>query len=146
MIYYQLALSTYTISTILKWKMNVYFSDIFKNGHNDGDVVIVSVDDTEIKCHSIVLETTTEYMKTLKSFRKNANDTSVKIKLQHKPNIIVLVLNKLYNSDYDPKICDVDIIFESVQLVDELQVIPKVREKIIEDITKKFNEKISKEN
>ena len=128
--------------------MDVYLADLFNNGENAGDIVIVSNDNVRMKCHTFVLEATTEYIKTLKSFRKQTNDVSNEIKLDYDAIIIRFVLNKLYNSDYENKNWppSAEDILEDIKLIEELQVIPGIKTKVVNELVENFHKGIRKNN
>lgn len=71
--------------------MDLYLAKLFNNGDNDGDITIISEDNIVIKCHSYVTNTVTDLLLINKSCTFN-------IKFPSK--IIILVLNRLYNSNY----------------------------------------------
>ena len=98
--------------------MDIILKDKFKNS-NDGDIIIYSNDNITIKAHSIVLYNTTEYFK-----------NKTEIKLDYPAEIIIMLINYLYNSNNFN--FNFENIYKFIKLY-ELSKLLKLHPKVYED-------------
>lgn len=99
--------------------MDLCSKDLFNGGDNDGDITIFTKDNQSIKCHSLIMRTTTKYFESMKNFNESKKETTI----NHTSKIVKWIINNLYTSyfEYDNKF-DVYEIISLLKLIDELQI------------------------
>lgn len=127
--------------------MNRKLTKLFNDGVNTGDITIICTDGQLIHCHSFVLESECEFMKGYQHFTQEQQKLSNEIKtisLDYSSNIITIVLNKMYSSEYQIPDISVDEIFLITKLMDE--IIMTDIDSIMSELTSQFEKLLTKDN
>lgn len=103
--------------------MNKLIVELFKDGDNDGNIFIISCNEKRIRCHSFIIKKQAEFFRRFFSFSANTKTEKITtIKLAYDSNIILMLLNKMYNSNYISLHLTPYEIIQYIKLLDELQV------------------------
>ncbi len=80
--------------------MDIDIKILFNDGDNNGNLLILCNDNIQIKCHSFILKTQSEFINTMFNFNnKNGNKTKT-LDLNYPSIIVKIILNKMYDSQY----------------------------------------------
>jgi hypothetical protein len=125
--------------------MDLHIKQLFNNGDNSGNTTIISNDGKQLKCHSFILKTQSEFMSSAFNFKKQNKQDAKPIELDYNSKSIMIVLSRVYNSTY--KISNdlsIDELIELVKLVDELLLM--YEDAIITEISNIFAAKLTDDN
>lgn len=120
--------------------MDKILKDLFKEGENDGDITLKCSDNVNVKCHSLILRSQSEYFKGLVDFHKDKKE----FEIQYNSKLIKLLLNKMYNSAYPIGELELDEIIQMTKLIDEILIVD--REDILKNLMFSFRMSIKKDN
>ena len=120
--------------------MDKILKDLFKEGENDGDITLKCIDKVNVKCHSLILRSQSDYFKGLFDFHKDKKEFDA----HYSSKLIKLLLNKLYNSAFPIGELELDEIIQMTKLIDEFLIVD--REDILKNLMFSFRMSIKKDN
>lgn len=126
--------------------MNKELTKLFNNGINTGDMTIICSGQERIQCHSFVMENQSDFIKGYTHFKQEQNPTneSKTISLIYPLKVVLIVVNKMYSSDYNIPDISIEEILMVVKLMDEIIIMN--RDTIIENLLYQFSYKITVDN
>lgn len=134
--------------------METDYSELFNNGDNDGDLVIISKEKESIRCHLDVVKKGADYFKGLDSYQNNSGGVSVKqIFMDYPIDHIKLLINYLYNpvgslyceSGIDYENFSIEELLDLYKMVDELIVVVN-RDSIENELVSSFSNLLNEQN
>lgn len=120
--------------------MDKILKDLFKEGENDGDIMLKCSDKIIVKCHSLIMRSQSDYFKGLFDFHKDKKEFDI----GYSSKQVRILINKMYNSAYPIGELDVDETLELIKMVDEFLIYD--REDIIKNLMFSFKSSLTKDN
>jgi hypothetical protein len=120
--------------------MDKILKDLFKDGENDGDITLKCSDKVNVKCHSLIMKTQSDYFKGLFDFHKDKKE----FEMMYSSKLVKLLINKMYNSAYPIGELEVDEMIELIKMIDEFLIVD--REDLLKSLMFSFRMSIKKEN
>lgn len=120
--------------------MDKVLKDLFKDGENDGDVSLKCSDKVNVKCHSLIMRSQSDYFKGLFDFHKDKKE----FEILYSSKLVKLLLNKMYNSSYPIGELEIDEMLQLTKMIDEFLVID--REDVLKSLMFSFRMSIKKDN
>ena len=129
--------------------MDRLLTTLFNGGNNDGNIIVRSQDDVELRCHKFVVVLSSHFFKSAIAFKKQAEVPRRVVELDWPATIVTEALALMYNQahQFDPKLTASDIIRLHC-LIDFLQFNRTVEEleNITNGIIDAFGTKLNSDN
>ena len=102
--------------------MDKILRDLFNDGTNDGDITITCQDKVDLKCHSLIMKSQSDFFRSLFSYSK---DKQTECTLLYDSKVVKLMINRMYNSHYPIPELTLEELLEFIKLADELLIIDR---------------------
>lgn len=120
--------------------MDKILKDLFKEGENDGDITLKCSDKVNVKCHSLIMRSQSDYFKGMFDFNKDKKE----FEMMYGSKLVKLLINKMYNSAYPIGEQDVDEMIELTKMIDEFLIVD--REELLKSLMFSFRMSLKKDN
>jgi hypothetical protein len=124
--------------------MDKYLRKLFKDGNNDGNIIIISEDNIRIRCHDFVLKSQCEFFLAGIHYQGIEKGNEITFILAFPAKVIRALISKMYTTKYYFTDLNPSEIISVILLADQLIV--RYKDKIITELVKSFKSHLEEDN